>query len=300
MKNVVSHICGGLGNQMFQYAAGRALSLRLKVPLRLNISNFFGTTPDNNARVFQLLAFPNIANAISGVDTNPSAAWETSLLRWIRLFRDRLRLPHFFWPHIVPEPSFAYWSGIEKISFPVALYGYWQCEKYFYTFSTQLREDLTFPPLPLGAAQEIAQHIRTCSNAVSVHIRRGDYVSNAQTQAFHGLTGQDYYTNALKHMDNQCGKSELFLFSDDPRWVKENFDSHGHNATIVDLQSPDAPHHDMHLMSLCRHHIIANSSFSWWGAWLGNDTGLTIAPKRWFADINVDTSDIIPDRWLQL
>ena len=299
MKNIVSHICGGLGNQIFQYAAGRALSLRLKTPMKLNTSWFINIASGCIIRTFELLSFPNIQKTISKIDTKTPGPLETKALPWIRFLRDQLGVPIFLLPRIVPEPSFAYWPDIKKISFPVALHGYWQSEKYFSEFSTQLHEDLIFPPLP-RRAQAIAQRIQTCSNAVSVHIRRGDYMNNAQTQAFHGLTGQDYYTNALKHMDNQCGKSELFLFSDDPRWVKENFDSHGHNATIVDLQSPDAPHHDMHLMSLCRHHIIANSSFSWWGAWLGNDTGLTIAPKRWFADTNVDTSDIIPDRWLQL
>lgn len=300
MKSVISHICGGLGNQMFQYAAGRALALRLKSPLRLNVSWFFDIAPGNTVRTFQLLSFPKLASTVSGIDIKAPATWETKLLSGVRLLRDRLGLPQFLLPRIVPEPSFAYWSGMEKISTPASLHGYWQSEKYFTGFSDQLRKDFTFSSLPQGCARELAQSIVTCSNAVSVHIRRGDYVSSAHAQAFHGLIGQNYYKKALEYIGSQFGKAALFLFSDDPQWVKENFDSHAHNATVVDLQSPDAPQHDMHLMSLCRHHIIANSSFSWWGAWLGSGAGLTIAPKRWFADERVDTNDIIPDRWLQL
>lgn len=299
IRSVISHLCGGLGNQMFQYAAGRALSLRTKTPLELNISWFANIGEGNTVRTFQLLSFPNIADTVSTIEVKPPSKWENSLLNWIRLFRDRLNLPHFFWPRIVPEPGFAYWPGIKNISSPAALHGYWQCERYFADFSDQLRKDLAYPPLAQGYAQDMGQKILSCSNAVSVHIRRGDYVSNAHVQAFHGLTGQDYYKNALEYLGNHCDTMELFLFSDDPQWTRTNFDSHGYKTTVVDVRLPDAPHHDMHLMSLCRHHIIANSSFSWWGAWLGDNLGLTIAPKHWFADKNIDTSDIIPRRWLQ-
>lgn len=298
MRMITSYICGGLGNQMFQYAAGRALALRLGVPLCLNINWFHHIGTGSTPRSFQLFFFPCLTEAVNCIDEKPPSRLHSAMSYWSRWAR-RWRLPQWLLPSIVFEPHFSYWSDMKNIFAPVVLHGYWQCEQYFNNYAYEIRRDFTFPPLP-DFAQPLAQRIRSCSHAVSVHIRRGDYVSDPQTYAFHGLAEQEYYNAALKHIEHNCGEMTLFLFSDDPQWVREHFDCGEYPYEVVDLHFPSDPQHDMHLMSLCRHHIIANSSFSWWGAWLGEDTGLTVAPKKWFSNEYINTDDIIPTRWIKI
>ena len=293
------HMCGGLGNQMFQYALGRALSLRLNAPLNINISTFAKpAAAAHNA--WRLPLFPCALRDNICVDATLPSFYH-NIFRHIKLFvRDKWhqKLPLF--SDIIIEPHFEYWDDIVNATAPVHLYGYWQSEKYFLDQTDQIRKDFTFPPLPAGEAQQVAARIRACPEAVSVHIRRGDYVSNPEALAFHGLPGPDYYRTALAHIRATLGDTTVFLFSDAPQWVRDNFDPYGHKVEVVDLNLPEFPQHDMHLMSLCRHHIIANSSFSWWGAWLGSPSGITISPKRWFADSSVNTNDIYPPAWARL
>lgn len=286
--SVTAAIFCGLGNQMFQYAAACALSLRCRAPLYLDTGYF---RLSESSRSFQLSVFPHLMQRVAGIES----ASPTLLRRVWKRFRQHL--PGF--PEI-REPHFSYWPEFHRLRPPVVLWGYWQCEKYFAGVQAEIRHDFTFPPLPDGPARELAARIAGAPEAVSVHIRRGDYVSNPQAQAFHGNLQHSYYSAALKHIMETCGPATLFLFSDDPQWVRENFDACGHAAFVVDLAMPEAPHHDMHLMSLCKHHIIANSSFSWWGAWLGQTQGLTFAPRRWFADKSIDAGDVCPERWIRL
>jgi len=285
---------------MFQYAAGRALALRLQVPLCLNISAFTNAVGDVSHAAWRLPLFPHaVAEGVCVTSTPPSKLH--NYLRRITLFvQAKLHRHSPLFSNIVTEPHFEYWSGIERVSAPCHLYGYWQSERYFSRYADQIRKDFAFPPLPEGEPQALAARIKACPNAVSVHIRRGDYLSNPQALAFHGLPGPEYYAASLARIRAEVGNTTIFLFSDDPQWVRENFDPCGHAFEVVDLNLPQSPQHDMHLMALCRHHVIANSSFSWWGAWLGAAGGLTIAPKRWFVAPNVNTSDIYPPAWVRL
>lgn len=293
-------IFGGLANQMFQYAAGRAVSLRLQVPLCLNISAFANNSGDAAHISWRLPLFPHAITAGVRVDKTPPSALHTYLKRINLLASAKLHWHDPLFSNIVTEPHFEYWSGIEHVSAPCHLYGYWQSEKYFINYADQIRKDFAFPALPDGEPQALAARIKACPNAVSVHIRRGDYLSNPSAMAFHGSPGAEYYRAALSRIRAEAGEATVFVFSDDPQWVSENFDSCGHTLVVVDLNLPQSPQHDMHLMALCRHHVIANSSFSWWGAWLGAAGGLTIAPKRWFVAPNVNTSDIYPPAWVRL
>lgn len=290
-KYITSILFGGLGNQMFQYAAGRALSLTYHVPFYLDVGWFVAQTQSAALRTFQLNVFPTLSRAVTGIRVAPF-----SLSR--RIWRHFCSL--FPYSVSIREPCYNYWSGFEQIHPPAILNGYWQCEKYFSRHAGQIRRDFAFPSLPEGKASLLAERIQITSHAVSVHIRRGDYVNDAKVQTFHGCMGADYYTKALHYIENHIGKTTLFLFSDDPSWVERNFDCCGHHAVIVNLSFPDAPHHDMHLMSLCRHHVIANSSFSWWGAYLRKEKGIVVAPHRWFAETSIDTSDICPSEWSRI
>ncbi len=296
---VTVDIHGGLGNQMFQYAAGRALALRVGAALRLDVSHFF-RKQKAELRTLLLPVFPRLAVWADGMVSSAPALSCRLLHKFSEVVQRGFHLDCQIVPHIATEPHFGYWPGIERVKAPVRLHGYWQSEKYFANFAQQIREDFTFPLLPTGRAQDMAQRISDCPHAISLHIRRGDYVSNPQVQAFHGMPGAEYYASALDHITRMVGNSTVFLFSDDPQWVQEHFDCRGHDAEIVDLGFSEMPQHDMHLMSQCRHHIIANSSFSWWGAWLGAREGITIAPRRWFANTAANTADVCPASWISL
>ena len=296
---LVIHLQGGLANQMFQYAAGRVVSLRLQVPLCLNISAFANNSGDAAHISWRLPLFPHAITAGVRVDKTPPSFLHRGMKR-INLFASTKQRFSPLFSSIVSEPHFEYWSGIERVSAPCHLYGYWQSEKYFINYADQIRKDFAFPALPDGEPQALAARIKACPNAVSVHIRRGDYLSNPSAMAFHGSPGAEYYRAALSRIRAEAGEATVFVFSDDPQWVRENFDSCGHAFEVVDLNLPQSPQHDMHLMALCRHHVIANSSFSWWGAWLSSEGGLTIAPNRWFAASNVNTADIYPPAWVRL
>ncbi|WP_455552024.1 alpha-1,2-fucosyltransferase [Desulfovibrio sp.] len=288
MNLIITKIYGGLGNQMFQYAAGRSLSLRYQAPLYLDIEWFDKGQKGLDIRSYQLSIFKNI-HAI--IQKKHSLLYKYTIECIKKYF---ISLP------IIKEPYFSYWPGFFGITLPATLDGYWQSEKYFADFQNKIRHDFTFPTLPEKGIQ-FAKQIAQAPESVSVHIRRGDYISNPQTQAVHGNLQQSYYSKALQLIKYAYGKTKLFIFSDDPQWSRQNFDCCGHDAVVVDLDSPDTPHHDMHLMSLCKHHIIANSSFSWWGAWLAKESGITIAPRKWFAQKSFDEyKDIYCKNWIIL
>lgn len=295
MKIIRTNIIGGLGNQMFQYAVGRALSLRYHVPLELDISWFSSPMLGCTKRNFLLTAFPGICSAknISFYDNASNTLWK-------KLLRD---VTSHFIPKIpvFMQPSFAYWPQIQNITPPAFLIGYWQSEKFFSSYAEQIRQDFVFPNLPEGVATDLAQRITNTPNSVSLHIRRGDYIHNHEVQSIHGNISFEYYKQALSYIKDKYGTTTIFIFSDDPSWVKENFDCCGHEKNIIDLDFPQYPYHEMHLMTLCQHHIIANSTFSWWGAWLGKQNGLIIAPSKWFSQKDMkEYQDIYCTNWIIL
>lgn len=295
---VITHITGGLGNQMFQYAHGRALAMRRRCPLFLDVE-WFSRHKGGTPRKFSLDLFPALAQSPHAWQICPPAQRGKLASRpfWWKLFaktfslQPQLKKEHVFEAEVHPYAEINYPN-------PVYLEGYWQDERYFLDQVQQIREDFTFPALP-AASEHMARCIHASPHSVSVHIRRGDYAHSALTQSVHGLCSAVYYTQALEHIKQYAQQAELFIFSDEPQWVRENFNTCGLLATIVDLHQEDDAHHDMHLMSLCKDHIIANSSFSWWGAWLG-EKGTVIAPKQWFQAENLKDLSPVPKRWLSL
>jgi hypothetical protein len=149
-----------------------------------------------------------------------------------------------------------------------------------------------------GLNAELKEEIGN-TNAVSLHVRRGDYVHNSTNAATYEVCSLDYYRASIRHMAERIQQPKFFIFSDDIAWVKNNlkidFPHH-----YVDCNHGEESYNDMRLMSLCQHHIIANSSFSWWGAWLNpNREKIVIAPKNWFA-IERDTRDLYSAGWMTL
>lgn len=291
---VIVNIIGGLGNQMFQYAAGRALSLERGVSLRLDITDF---TRYQLHQGFQLKrVFNCIADIANKEDIHNILGWQSSLMaRRLVLSKG---LATFRRKEIVAEPQFNYWPEIKNAPSQSYLIGYWQSEKYFLNVAAQIREDFSFR-LPMEKKNaELAQKISQV-NAVSLHIRRGDYVSNPLTTTKHGLCSLEYYQAAIQHMAVRILHPHFFVFSDDIAWVEENLKIDFPHLHVHHNQEAES-YNDMRLMSLCKHHILANSSFSWWGAWLNsNPDKIVIAPKRWFAD-QTDVCDLIPNQWIVL
>jgi hypothetical protein len=291
---IITHLIGGLGNQMFQYAIGRALSLTRRVPLRLDTRDFAGYALHNGyelERVFNISA-----QRASAADTRRVMGWRASPMVLRALRRKRLALLRG--SRIVIEPGFNYWPSIVNVPDDCYLQGYWQSENYFRDCAPAIRADFSFKIPPDPRNRELAGRIGQC-NAVSLHVRRGDYAHNPATQATHGLCPPDYYRQAISHITGRVAQPVFFVFSDDVAWAKKNIVIE-YPCLYVDHNRDSESYNDMRLMTLCRHHIIANSSFSWWGAWLNaKPDKIVVAPKKWFAH-DADVSDLFPADWMTL
>ncbi len=291
---IISHIIGGLGNQMFQYAMGRAVAIANEDLLKLDISGFSNYELHQG---FELQRIFNCSFEVATEDNFRSAlGWQSA--RYIRRILLKREMSVFRGKGFVIEPHFEYWDGIKKIPSNVFTIGYWQSEKYFLSVAAQIRNDFTFC-LPFNDQNsEIAKQIEGV-NAVSLHVRRGDYVNNPTTTATHGLCSLDYYQKAISYISERVEKPEFFVFSDDIEWVKNHLRI-GFPCQYVDHNLNTESYNDMRLMSLCQHNIIANSSFSWWGAWLNSRANkIVTAPKTWFAN-GTNTQDLLPDTWIRL
>jgi hypothetical protein len=178
--------------------------------------------------------------------------------------------------------------------------GYWQTEKYFADQAQTIRKELTLKNPLSRPALKIQNDIMNSNNSVSLHIRRGDYVENAKTNQYHGTCSLGYYSKALEYITNKIGRDiNIFVFSDDIDWVKNNLKFDFPTTYVSSKEIPD--YEELILMSKCKHNIIANSSFSWWGAWLNNNSGkIVIAPKRWANKDEDSFKDIIPSSWIKI
>ena len=279
---------GGLGNQLFQYATARSLAIRTGAELRLDLSSY----ANDPLRCYELSVFPIIGQVIREADDRIE---EPRFIGKMKKFLSQLQRKEKYYR----EPHFHYDPRVKNLSAPVFLEGYWQSEKYFVEDALSLRRELIpFQPLELDNAS-IAAQINTAT-AVSLHVRRGDYVANAHTNNYHGVCSIEYYRAAIEYMRHAAGDIHLFVFSDDQEWCKSNLEPN-YPTTYATANPPDRGYRDMQLMALCRHHIIANSSFSWWGAWLNpRPDKIVVAPRNWFANSEHDTRDLIPETWVRL
>jgi hypothetical protein len=198
-----------------------------------------------------------------------------------------------FWPR-----SFAFDKRFNQIARPVYLVGYWQSEKYFAWNRERLLKDLWLVDTIPTNVSRILKTIQT-TRSVALHVRRGDYVSNPAAAKFHGLCTKTYYQKAVAALKAKYADIQVFSFSDEPDWVRANLRLTA-PMHVVDASPSGQAHIDLELMRHCQHHIIANSSFSWWGAWLCEKPEQVVhAPERWFADVGTDTSDLVPSRWVK-
>jgi len=287
-------IMGGLGNQMFQYAAGRALSVRLNDILKLD-NSWFSISGSDTSRPSLLHYFP-----ISILEANQEEI-HNIIYQKQNIFQKILNKKGKHTSYYKSEPSYDFWQDFNTFTSPIYLNGYWQNEKYFLNIESIIRKDFEFPSFSNIEAENISKNILNSLNSVSIHIRRGDYINNPSANQFHGTCPIDYYKKALQILYEKYNSLELYFFSDDPQWVRQNFDTNGCKSNFINItEHNNAPYHDMHLMSLCKHHIIANSSFSWWSAWLSNKNGIIIAPSQWFANEKMKEFNPSLSSWIKI
>jgi hypothetical protein len=289
---IISEINGGLGNQMFQFACGKAMALRYNSIFKLSLQKL-NTDEFSTARPFELNIFKTnvaISNAQELNRFSPKSLLSKVFFKWLKNYR------------CYTEKSFAFDTALFKQKGNLFLKGYWQTEKYFETYKSIIRNDFIFTAQKNKRTIQHEKIIEEC-NAVSVHVRRGDYVSSPIANSFHGVTNLDYYEMAMQKIEEFVDKPFYFLFSDDAQWVKEHLIKDKKNIIVIEHNNGMDSWQDMYLMSKCKHNIIANSSFSWWGAWLNKNVNkIVIAPKQWFAnkEKNEQTQDLIPLEWIRL
>ncbi|MGH1590634.1 alpha-1,2-fucosyltransferase [Methylobacterium phyllosphaerae] len=276
---IIVQLVGGLGNQLFQYAAGYALSKKNNKVLKFDRS------------VYTTYRLHNFALGNLRIEASEASNDEIELLSNSgKTFLER---------------GLEYDERFNQPFDRCIMKGYWQSERYFADFRSQLLSQFrpiadSDDPRDRATNDSIDNHI-----SVAVHIRRADYVTDQNANAVHGVLSSNYYKEARdlilnKLNRNQRDSAHWFIFSDDPTWVKDNLTWFG-PMTVIEHNGPERNYRDIELMSKCRHHIIANSSFSWWGAWLSTHRDqIVIAPRRWFADTCLQSKDIVPSRWIKL
>jgi hypothetical protein len=294
---IITILKGGLGNQMFQYAMARRVSILNNTDLALDITSFSW----NKLRVFELADFFNINVKIATVTDINNVKFSHKYFLSDRVKRKLMGedFPYFLRP-VVNEQSLMYDENILKVNKHSIMDGSWQSEKYFDDIKNVISKDFTFKHNANDYYSRIIKNIRN-NNTVSIHVRRGDYVSNNITNSFHGTCSLDYYNSAIAHISKSISNITYVIISDDIEWCKNNL-SHIPNSVFVE-NNKGMHYEDMRLMSLCTHNIIANSSFSWWGAWLNsNPNKIVIAPKQWFvsSEMQAQTNDLIPSSWIRL
>jgi len=280
---------GGLGNQLFQYAAARQLAARRDEELVLDPYWFEHPRASETARPLELLRY---ATRLRLARADEQLRWGLLRHRWAPYLGPFLPL------RPIRERGVAYNAAVEKAPVNSYMFGFWQSEKYFKDIRRELLSEVQ-PIAPPSAADSSVQDQMAKHTAISVHVRRGDYVTLNSAAIYHGVCSLDYYQRAIDHVTRRVENPALFIFSDDPVWTRENLRT-PHPTYYVDHNSPLDAFQDLRLMSHCTHHVIANSSFSWWGAWLANSPNqIVVAPEKWY-QAGRPTPDLLPPHWIRL
>lgn len=288
---IIVKLIGGLGNQMFQYALGRSISLRHNIDFKLDISPFETYTLHRyGLSNFQIVEKIASSKDVVGIIGNKK-------IRGFLEFTKKISNKNNFISPYIKEENLNFNPEIFSISHDVYLDGFWQSEKYFKDIESTIRQDFRLKK-PLSQESKLIETNILKGESVSIHIRRGDYVTDSKTNKIHGTCNPDYYLSSVEDIASHVDNPQFFVFSDDPDWVSKNFKI-PYPFHIISGNGPEKNYEDLMLMSLCKHHIIANSTFSWWGAWLSSNKNKRIyCPRRWF-NSELSSHDIIPDNWIK-
>ena len=294
---IISQISGGLGNQLFQYALGRHIALKYNTDLKLDLDIYKNPIEGLTLRVFELnnlnlncqIASQDEIRKIKRADLKgifKSIYWRTQTIK------------PYYRKNFIKEKSHAFDKNILKCPDNSYIEGYWQSEKYFSSIRNILLKELQ--PKSFQSIHENSFYNKIInSNAISVHIRRGDYISNPVHKDIYKTIPIDYYHSAMLLYTKKIENPIFFIFSDDFEWVKSFFNNNNNNITFVEIENAVTC---MYLMSVCKHNIIANSSFSWWGAWLNqNENKIVISPSEWFtSNSGINAADLISENWIKI
>ena len=289
---VVVNLTGGLGNQLFQYALGRYLATKQNAELVIDDSFYTDVPTGVTPRHYELDKFATQLRIVTDSERRYLKRYTNRHLRYLQKY---IALPGRY--KYVREPLDMLMLEVRDISGDVLLDGYWQSEQYFAGIEDTIRHDL-IPKFDLSDQDKDVMASMQNTTSVSLHVRRGDYVSNAHTNAWHGICGLDYYRDAMNVIESRVDSPHYFVFSDDMAWVKANlridqpvtYVSHNDETTAVN---------DLMLTASCQHHIIANSSFSWWGAWLNpSEDKLVVRPKVWLKQLPHMNDSVCPQSWV--
>lgn len=294
---IITKLQGGLGNQMLQYAAGRRLAEHHNTTLKLDAS-LYGTAQDGiTPRRYELSCFTMDVLFATDEEMRPFKRQKGKLGRAVDRLRRYVSIPE--WRPIVRERHFHFDPHVLSAPDNVYLEGYFATERYFKDIEGIIRREFTFKEPLAGENEALAARI-TRTDSIAIHVRRGDYVQDKKTNDFHGVCGIPYYMSAIAFMSAKVRDPHFFVFSDDIDWVRKNMHI-DLPMEYIDHNKGDEAYKDMQLMSLCKHSIVANSTFSWWGAWLdAYEKKIVVSPRHWFADPSVDTNDVIPETWIRL
>lgn len=282
---IITRLIGGIGNQMFQYACGLSLARRYSVSLKIDVRGF----DEQKLRRFSLHHF-NISAPVADSAELPTVSQIRSPL--VRLLGPWYRPRGLM---IVRDYLTGFDSSIFSHGDRLYLDGYWQREKYFTDVCDIVRKEFTLRHPLDSANQNLVEGMRQ-EPSVSIHIRRGDYVAHS----LYAHCSLEYYQRAIEYLSNRYPDIKLYVFSDDPAWVQANLTTKFPTTYVIHNQGED-DYKDLMVMSQCRHHIIANSSFSWWAAWLGgHQSGIVVAPDVWYTKPSMNTGDLVPNNWIQI
>lgn len=293
--NIITQLQGGLGNQLFQYAAARALSIQHHSPLLLDKSWFSRTYEDVTPREF-LLPQLNVKGSL--------ISYGIPIKRPKKIYR----LAQKFWPIdpfiFVEQTPFRFDSRLRKApAFKqqnLYLMGYWQSYKYFEDIKSSLQTEISPKSALDSHYQNYLEQIQSKPSTM-VHVRRGDYVNLASAAKVHGFIGLEYYQKGMQAILEKSPDTHFFVFSDDLAWAKESLPYPDQCTFVESLNSGDAVIQELELMTHCQNHLIANSSLSWWAAWLSKSVnGLVICPSQWTTDANMNWDDLLPANWQRI
>lgn len=291
---IITRLTGGLGNQMFQYAAGYALARRNRTILKLD-ATWYEDHPNIVAHEEYGLHVFNIVEQFATNEEIRSFDEQTNFGKIVSGFFGRRRSRRNY--HSAEK--FTYYPHFFDLRGDCYIIGHWQSEKFFCGAEQHLRRQFTaryqLPP----SADALMREIDSNSSAVAVHFRRGDYVTGKWCEHAKAIPGE-YYDRSIQQLLSLVKTPVLYVFSDDIQFVANVFKPQCETKFVIagkDWLAAD----EMMLMSHCKHHVIANSTFSWWAAWLGKwEKQIVLAPSPWFSGNNYDTADVVPVGWKKI
>jgi len=290
---IIFDISGGLGNQFFQYAFGRYLALKNNTTLKINVASFV----KDKQRTFKLDCFKT---EYETMPLDEILEYLDSYLRLTPLFRKWYRL---YWP--ISFRRYFENKGLEgynpklKNARQGYFYGYWSNEDYFKDIRDQLQKEFMLREHLVSPALKKAKQMTMKENAVAVHVRRGDYVHHPVYSKIFNQLSPAYYNDAIKLLKERVKDPVFYVFTDDVKWCQANFGSAFPGIKFADEFQLENDYEEFELMKNFSHFINANSTFSWWAAWLAkNDGKVVVAPKKWFVEDRKKTADMVPESWI--